>query len=81
MIIGAHAIIYSTNPAADRAFLRDVLEPVKGSALDIPVIRDIGMMSGQSHGIEARRGVAGFKLPGCPRPGGAHEHLLRASRA
>jgi len=26
MIIGAHAIIYSTNPAADRAFLRDVLE-------------------------------------------------------
>ncbi len=25
MIIGAHAIIYSTNPAADRAFLRDVL--------------------------------------------------------
>ncbi|PYQ97492.1 MAG: extradiol dioxygenase [Acidobacteria bacterium] len=26
MIIGAHSIIYSTNPAADRAFLRDVLE-------------------------------------------------------
>src|SRR6476646_12137079 len=25
MIIGAHAIIYSTNPDADRAFLRDVL--------------------------------------------------------
>src|SRR5438105_63268 len=25
MIIGAHAIIYSTNPQADRAFLRDVL--------------------------------------------------------
>ena len=26
MIIGAHAIIYSTNPQADRAFLRDVLK-------------------------------------------------------
>jgi hypothetical protein len=26
MIIGAHAIIYSTNPDADRAFLRDVLK-------------------------------------------------------
>jgi hypothetical protein len=25
MIIGAHAIIYSTNPEADRAFLRDVI--------------------------------------------------------
>ena len=25
MLIGAHAIIYSTNPDADRAFLRDVL--------------------------------------------------------
>jgi hypothetical protein len=26
MIVGAHSIIYSTNPEADRAFLRDVLE-------------------------------------------------------
>ncbi len=26
MIIGAHSIIYSKNPEADRAFLRDVLE-------------------------------------------------------
>jgi hypothetical protein len=26
VIIGAHSIIYSTNPDADRAFLRDVLE-------------------------------------------------------
>ena len=26
MIVGAHSIIYSTNPDADRAFLRDVLE-------------------------------------------------------
>jgi hypothetical protein len=26
MITGAHSIIYSTNPDADRAFLRDVLE-------------------------------------------------------
>ena len=26
MIIGAHSIIYSTDPEADRAFLRDVLE-------------------------------------------------------
>jgi hypothetical protein len=26
MIIGAHSIIYSTNPVADRAFLRDVLK-------------------------------------------------------
>ena len=26
MIIGAHSIIYSTNPDADRAFLRDVLD-------------------------------------------------------
>ncbi|HEV8330057.1 MAG TPA: hypothetical protein VGQ22_01430 [Steroidobacteraceae bacterium] len=26
MITGAHAILYSTNPEADRAFLRDVLE-------------------------------------------------------
>jgi hypothetical protein len=26
MLIGAHSIIYSTNPEADRAFLRDVLE-------------------------------------------------------
>jgi hypothetical protein len=25
MIIGAHSVIYSTNPEADRAFLRDVL--------------------------------------------------------
>jgi hypothetical protein len=25
MITGAHVIIYSTNPDADRAFLRDVL--------------------------------------------------------
>jgi hypothetical protein len=25
MIVGAHSIIYSTNPEADRAFLRDVL--------------------------------------------------------
>ena len=26
MITGAHAILYSTDPAADRAFLRDVLK-------------------------------------------------------
>lgn len=26
MIIGAHSIIYSTNPDADRSFLRDVLK-------------------------------------------------------
>ena len=26
MIIGAHSIIYSTNPDADRAFLRDVVK-------------------------------------------------------
>lgn len=26
MLIGAHSIIYSTNPEADRAFLRDVLK-------------------------------------------------------
>ena len=26
MISGAHSIIYSTNPEADRAFFRDVLE-------------------------------------------------------
>ena len=26
MLTGAHSIIYSTNPEADRAFLRDVLE-------------------------------------------------------
>jgi hypothetical protein len=26
MLIGAHSIIYSTNPGADRAFLRDVLK-------------------------------------------------------
>lgn len=26
MIIGSHSIIYSRNPDADRAFLRDVLE-------------------------------------------------------
>ena len=26
MIIGAHSIIYSTNPEVDRAFLRDVLK-------------------------------------------------------
>ena len=26
MIIGAHSIIYSTDPEADRAFLRDVLQ-------------------------------------------------------
>jgi hypothetical protein len=26
MIIGAHSIVYSTNPEADRAFLRDVLQ-------------------------------------------------------
>ena len=26
MLIGAHAIIYSSNPDADRAFLREVLE-------------------------------------------------------
>ncbi len=26
MIIGAHTVIYSTNPEADRAFLRDVLK-------------------------------------------------------
>jgi hypothetical protein len=26
MITGAHSIIFSTNPEADRAFLRDVLE-------------------------------------------------------
>ncbi len=26
MIIGAHSIIYSTDPEADRAFLRDLLE-------------------------------------------------------
>jgi hypothetical protein len=26
MIIGAHSIIYSTKPAAGRAFLRDVLK-------------------------------------------------------
>src|SRR5579862_2197791 len=26
MIIGAHIIIYSTNPGADRAFFRDVLD-------------------------------------------------------
>jgi len=26
MIVGAHSIIYSTNPEADRAFLKDVLK-------------------------------------------------------
>jgi hypothetical protein len=26
MIIGAHSVIYSTNPEADRAFLRDILK-------------------------------------------------------
>ena len=26
MITGAHSIVYSKNPEADRAFLRDVLE-------------------------------------------------------
>ena len=26
MIIGAHSVIYSTNPDADRAFLRDVIK-------------------------------------------------------
>jgi hypothetical protein len=26
MLIGAHAVIYSTNPEADRAFLRDVIK-------------------------------------------------------
>ena len=26
MLIGAHAVIYSTNPDADRAFLRDVIK-------------------------------------------------------
>jgi hypothetical protein len=26
MIIGAHSIIYSTNPEADRTFFRDVLK-------------------------------------------------------
>ena len=26
MIVGAHSIIYSKNPEADRAFLRDVLK-------------------------------------------------------
>jgi hypothetical protein len=26
MIIGAHSVIYSTNPEADRAFFRDVLQ-------------------------------------------------------
>jgi hypothetical protein len=26
MITGAHVLIYSTNPEADRAFVRDVLE-------------------------------------------------------
>lgn len=26
MIIGAHSLIYSTNPDADRAFLRDILQ-------------------------------------------------------
>ena len=26
MIIGAHFLLYSTNPDADRAFVRDVLE-------------------------------------------------------
>jgi hypothetical protein len=26
MIIGAHSVIFSTNPEADRAFLRDVLQ-------------------------------------------------------
>ncbi|HZM49084.1 MAG TPA: extradiol dioxygenase, partial [Vicinamibacteria bacterium] len=25
MIVGAHSIVYSMNPEADRAFLRDVL--------------------------------------------------------
>jgi len=26
MLIGAHSVIYSTNPDADRAFLRDVMK-------------------------------------------------------
>ena len=26
MITGAHSIIYTTNPEADRAFLRDILQ-------------------------------------------------------
>jgi hypothetical protein len=26
MLIGAHSVIYSTNPDADRAFLRDVIK-------------------------------------------------------
>jgi hypothetical protein len=32
MLIGAHSIIYSTNPEADRAFLRDIL---KLSSVDV----------------------------------------------
>jgi hypothetical protein len=32
---------------------RVVQELAKGCALDIPVIRDVGMVSGQSHVIEA----------------------------
>lgn len=34
MIIGAHTIIYSTNPEADRAFFRDVLELTHVDASD-----------------------------------------------
>ena len=33
MINGAHSIIYSSDPAADRAFLRDVLELTHGSVI------------------------------------------------
>ena len=35
MIVGAHSIIYSTNPAADRAFFRDTLRLPGGGKLGV----------------------------------------------
>jgi hypothetical protein len=42
MLTGAHSIIYSTNPDADRAFLRDVL-----ALLNV----DVGLPGGGKMGI------------------------------
>ena len=64
MIIGAHSIIYSTNPEADRAFLRDHLPAADHAGMRIgrrevvsQAMRQAGRQrSGRKNEIDLDRG-------------------------
>ena len=63
MIVGAHSILYSKEPEADRAFLRDVLGLSEGSLLRA----DAGPGLGAPHRGEAPGRRQARRLPGPAR--------------